>query len=483
MKLNTIVPFRIGTEAESTQTTSGRERLYGLLKVAFDRPRLVIFGVNILLLSFLFKDTPIVLFSTPWDSPLVLHQCLNILLDAAVITVLCLGVFRFLKRSHIPLLGDLNHIDASMLRMDIDYLVERLQRYPRKNLQWESCIASLQYLQSRTKAGLSQREFAIQIAEKLSQLKDGHSGLDWDQQDFFQDMSQRALFPLELRSDRGRYFLVSEAAGQYKDREITRINGYDLDQLVSLMARFSRGDTEVDRKRQALRNFPVLLFILYGMDDDFSVVLDREEIQIAGIVRNLSTTEAQYDCQITQSGADQLHIKINNFSIKSLGHFGDYLATVDLTELDTILIDLSHCSGGKLQAVCDWLHILSKGNCHYYFSTKLDGKPLHFEGSDLSSRLWELDYELVLKIGPNTFSAAAIFAHLFKQNAIGKIYGSATGGSASCTGNPQAFDLPYSRLRCHLATTQIIAYTAGGRAISPNQSITPDVYIDVAEGI
>lgn len=480
MRLNTIIGYRLGKSSSIDQEQIGRERLYSLLNWLLDNPRKVIIGVNICILSFLFKDTPIVVLSTPWDSPLVANQLFNLLIQSTVITLFATFVLRYISKTHIPLIGDLDFIDGQLLKKDLAFLSSKLHQYPRKNLHWESCIGSIERMSRKWESDMSQMEFAVLLSEKLSNLRDGHSGINWSEQDIYAYIAQQALFPYTLIQQADKYFISENSDDQFAGKQVKKINGYPVEQLLKVMSSFSRGDTIIDKQKQALQDFSCLLYVLYGMSDDFAIrFVDEEQIVIQGKPLPSQTKAAKEDCVITLTGSDQMNVLFRQFSLSALQTFSAALSKEDAEELDTILLDLTECTGGDLQIVCDCIQVIAPSSIQYYFALQQETQQECFEASERSQieSLPCLPCELLLKIGPNTFSAGVIFAHLFQQNQLGKIYGSSTGGSPSCTGNPIAFDLPYSRLRIHLASTQITAYRSDGLPLQAHQSVHPDVFI------
>jgi hypothetical protein len=84
------------------------------------------------------------------------------------------------------------------------------------------------------------------------------------------------------------------------------------------------------------------------------------------------------------------------------------------------------------------------------------------------------DGKIILLIGGNTFSSAADFATICKDNGLAVIYGTPTGGQPSCYGDVLSFTLPNTGLKCGVSHKY---FRRPDFSKDPEDALYPDVFL------
>ena len=394
-------------------------------------------------------------------------------------------------------------IDPKLLHQDIDFLIEGARlRHPDlfKYANEKQLTSYVEQIKSQISEPLTRLEFYRHIGQLNHRFNDGHSMLLWPYPEYARlESTEQQPFPFKIALEPNGKVLLKHhyendegevlAAGS----EVTHINGKGIKHLLAQLQRYVGGETAYLRQQFIVGRFPLFLWAVTDMLDEFELGLQVDGKSVFKMVRvnqnwqvikNEKTTEESF--YYRQVNKDTGFLYVGHFDIEP-SKFEDFVdgsfATINSQNIKNLIIDVRDNTGGNTDTVTYLARHLA--NKPFRLISRLteklnpDNRGLfNYKGEvgDMLTSAWEEWEEPVteesrfkgktfLLISPITYSAGIVFATTLKDNHFAILIGQETGGFANQTAQGNLFNLPHSELRAYI-TTRLLVRPSGDTEIT-----------------
>lgn len=402
-------------------------------------------------------------------------------------------------------------IAPELLRQDIDAFVTGVRvRHP--DFAGYADEAALIQLTDELKSAITTPMTRVEFFRYVGQLShafgDGHSFLIWPYQELSALKEQgEKPFPFAVKlSPSGVFVPQSYVSGDLQlpgGSQIVSINGVAMSEIFARAQRYVGGETAGLRDAFVAERFPHLLWAVYGFISQFEL-----ELLYQGQVQKLHIDSGQTWQTATspseQTGSDMTYqrladnvgyLKVDSFDVDP-DDFSDQLETIfshiAQQQLNALIIDIRNNTGGNTDTATELARYIANKPFRLVSSMteKLNddnrglfgykGQPGEMHSTELhdyvepmkKSKLF--DGDVVVLIGPATYSAAIVFAMTVQDNRFGLLAGQPTGGFANQSAQGNLFNLPHSQLRAYVAT-RLLVRPSGNPEVT---AVMPDLLVE-----
>lgn len=406
------------------------------------------------------------------------------------------------QRSHLeifPKLDDPELINKKLtvaeMSEDIDALIAGvIERHP--NLERYADFNIVKAYANKLKAELKRPMTRVEFYQVIGQLNhtfgDGHSFLIWAYQEW-EELKESGFkqFPFEVKiTQANKIVLASDYTSKDKTlnagQEIQAVNGVNSAQLIEDMQRYVGGESIKLRKQIVARRFPVLLWAVYGFDDEYKTLISGEVVTDLVVDSWQSTAKSEADHYYKKLDADTGYILLSHFDI-SPDEFetfvDDTFSTIKQDKISSLIIDIRQNPGGNtdtvsyissyladkefklVSSVVEKLNHDNRGWFNYKGSVgEIINKPWDDEVQPINSEN-RFKGDVYLLVGSVSYSAAIVFATTLQDNDFATLIGEKTGGYANQSAQGNLFNLPNSQLRAYI-TTRLLVRPSGDKELS-----------------
>ncbi|WP_372873116.1 S41 family peptidase [Shewanella sp.] len=398
-------------------------------------------------------------------------------------------------------------IAPELLHQDIDALVAGAKLRHPDFAGYADEVALYQQVaavKANITAPMTRVEFFRHIGQLSHLFQDGHSFLIWPYQELNALREQGAKpFPFLVKLSNNGVFV----AKQYKSAEkqlpagaqLISINGVPVTDIFANTQRYVGGETAVLRQAFVAERLPFLLWAVYGFINQFGVeFVHQGKTQRLFVDNKHNWQVAENQPQMTdelsyrQLNAATGYLNVPSFDVEP-GAFSDQLTAafsqIAKDNISALIIDIRHNTGGNTDTATELASYIANkpfrlvsqmteklnADNRGLFGYKGDmGEIISTEWHDYvkpNSSAQHFDGQVVVLIGPVTYSAAIVFATTVQDNQFGLLVGQATGGFANQTAQGNLFNLPHSKLRAYVAT-RLLVRPSGNSAVS---AVIPDL--------
>jgi len=396
---------------------------------------------------------------------------------------------------------------VAQLHEDIDYLVKGAkERHP--NLFGYANEAVLHgYVENVKKQitkPMTRLEFYRFVGQITHKFNDGHAILLWPYPEFSAlEKTEHKPFPFDISVTKDGSVMLkhdyenvrgeSLAAGT----QITHISGREVTQLMTKLQTYAGGETALLRQQFVASRFPLFLWAVTGMVDEFELQLLVENEPVAFEVSAKHKWKKK-ESMLSKQGAQGESFYYKQLNAKTgflyVGHFDidpdefetfvdRSFAQIKAQGIKNLIVDVRDNTGGNTDTVT-------------YLSRHLADKPFRLvsklteklnsdnrglfnykgEVGEMIETEWD-DWEKPVKenvrftgktyllISPVTYSAGIVFATTLKDNKFATLIGQETGGYANQTAQGNLFNLPHSQLRAYI-TTRLLVRPSGDTRVT-----------------
>lgn len=437
------------------------------------------------------------------------------------LSVLLLSVFLLLMGctpAHLDIFPELDkpalmqeEIAPELLHQDVDALVSGVKaRHPDYyGYVDEARLASLvAEIKTAIDKPMNRIEFFRHVGRLSHAFQDGHSFLLWPYQelDALREQGEK-LFPFAIRfTDDGAFIPQAYVAGELNipaGSEIVSINGESMADIFASAQDYVGGETQVLREAFVAERFGYMLWAVYGFIGQFDLELVHQgRLRTVNIDNSQSwnpadtaTAQAHADLSYQRLNASVGYLNVASFDV-DLEAFSDQLESlfgrIATDQVTSLIIDIRHNSGGNTDTAAELTQYIANKRFRLVsrVTEKLneDNRGLfNYKGlpGDMLSTEWD-DYhapmdsphrftgEVIVLIGPATYSSAIVFATAVKDHQFGVLAGQSTGGYANQSAQGNLFNLPHSQLRAYVAT-RLLVRPAGDAEVSV---VVPDIAVE-----
>ncbi len=383
--------------------------------------------------------------------------------------------------------------------------------------KWESEFADIN---KSLKDSMIQNEFYLIVSPFLAYLNDAHSNFlcPFDQRKQYM-MSGGLAFPFALTIANNSIY-ISEYYGNdsilFKGgEEILEINAIKSSLILNEMQKLIGSNAVSIRNKTIQMNFRSYLWMIYGFENDYELLLRNEpnktyKIVVKGITNDQYLNNKKRYINQQEELYSLLQLEKNKTAILTIRSFADlkgfcYFAdsafqVIKKNDIKNLIIDVRGNGGGRSIVVDSLMNYLtSKPYAQYqkietrisndlkaYYKEKYPEKYNEIKDFKINELLTTLgdtsiplnnNYRykgnLFLLTSNTTFSAAATFAGLFKELKLGTIIGEETGGTIEYYGDFWYITLPNTGLQFHISPKRFVQY--GGTNME--KGVMPDFVV------
>lgn len=402
-------------------------------------------------------------------------------------------------------------IAPELLHQDVDALVNGVKaRHPDyygyvDEARLASTVAEVKTAIDRP---MTRVEFYRHVGRLSHAFQDGHSFLLWPYQelDALREQGEK-LFPFAISfTGDGAFVPQSYVAGELKipaGSKIVSINGEPIADIFARTQDYVGGETQVLREAFVAERFGYMLWAVYGFIGQFDLELVHQGRQHTVNIDNSQSWNpadtaaelAHEDLTYQRLNASVGYLNVASFDIKP-DAFSDQLESlfsrIAADQVTSLIIDVRRNSGGNTDTATELTQYIASKRFRLVsrMTEKLneDNRGLfNYKGlpGDMLSNEWD-DYhspknsphrftgEVIVLVGPATYSAAIVFATAVKDHQFGVLAGQSTGGYANQSAQGNLFNLPHSQLRAYVAT-RLLVRPDGDAKVSV---VVPDIAVD-----
>lgn len=381
-------------------------------------------------------------------------------------------------------------------------------------------VEQLETVKGQLRDSMTQNEFYLLVSPLLAGLNDGHTIVICPYEQRMKYMNSGGLaFPFSVTLNDSSIFVseyYGEEEGLFKGgEEIVEINRISSDAMLHEMQKLTGGDSKAIRDQAIATNFRSYLWMLYGFDRDYGVVIKGDsnkttKIYVRGITnqrflenKSWYTSKQQEPYALTTDTSTMTAIlTLHTFAdLSSFCLFADSAFTeIANDQTRNLIIDIRGNSGGRSVVVDSLMNYLTDKPYSQYQKIEtrvsLELKAYyrdHYPEKFQQIKNYPTDYRAVtsgekkfpiikknrftgtlyLLTNSATYSGAATFAGLFKELKAGTIVGEETGGTIGYYGDFWTMTMPASRLQFSVSPKRFIQY--GGSDLK--QGVQPDYLI------
>lgn len=393
-------------------------------------------------------------------------------------------------------------IAPELLHQDIDALVAGVKLRHPDFAGYADEVALYQQiaeLKANITVPMTRVEFFRHIGQLSHLFQDGHSFLIWPYQELDALREQGAKpFPFLVKLSANGVFVAKNY--QYQNQQLPAgsqlisINGVAVTDIFANAQRYVGGETAALRQAFVAERLPFLLWAVYGFIDQF----DIEYSHLGKTQRLLIDNQQSWQVNQTQdidTNADITYRRLNDatgylevtsFDVEP-DVFSDQLkaafSQIAQDKVSALVIDIRHNTGGNTDTATELASNIANKPFRLVsqMTEKLNAENRGVFGykgdiGEIISSEWH-DYvkpnasvnhfkgNVVVLIGPVSYSAAIVFATTVQDNQFGILAGKATGGFANQSAQGNLFNLPHSQLRAYVAT-RLLVRPSGNSAVS-----------------
>ena len=401
-------------------------------------------------------------------------------------------------------------IAPELLHQDIDALIAGVKlRHPdfagyADEVKLYQQVAALK---AQITTPMTRVEFFRHIGQLSNLFQDGHSFLIWPYQELNALREQGAKpFPFLVKLSSNGVFVAKQYqyAGQQlpAGSQLISINGVAVTDIFANTQRYVGGETAVLRQAFVAERFPFLLWAVYGFINQFDIeymhqgktqrllIDNQQNWQLADAALKPQTTEVSYRRLNTTTA----YLDVTSFDVdpdEFSTQLNSAFTSIARDNLTALVIDIRHNTGGNTDTATELASYIANKPFRLvsHMTEKLNAENRGIFGykgqaGDMISTAWDdyvkpnssaqhFDGQVVVLIGPVTYSAAIVFATAVQDNQFGLLAGKATGGFANQTAQGNLFNLPHSQLRAYVAT-RLLVRPNGSSAVS---TVIPDLIV------
>ena len=375
-------------------------------------------------------------------------------------------------------------------------------------------------IEKMVKDSMTQNEVYLLLAPVFASLNDGHTGV-------IVPMNQRLeytnaggkSFPFFVNIDYDSvyvsFYCGNDTSLFQSGEQILKINGINATEMVHKMESLTPGELSAIKQKAIADKFRFLIWILYGFENDYELVLkdnqnDIKKITISGItsaefmqnIKRMPKTNQDYYTLDIKQDIETAVMKIKSFGdLDGFCTFADSaFAKLKENKIENLIIDIRNNGGGRSVVVDSLMNYLTdKAYAQYkkievrigqdlkeYYEKRYPDR-LDWINSHAIDDFVALDHnlnqphindlrfngKLYLLTNSATYSAASTFAGVFKDLELGTIVGEETGGTISYFGDYWFLSTPNSKIQFHVSPKRFIQY--GGEEY--DKGVIPDYII------
>ncbi len=337
---------------------------------------------------------------------------------------------------------------------------------------------------------LSFREFYNLVSPVIAKIGCGHTHL-WIPGDYWRAAPDR-FFPLKLVVT-SNGVLVKSHLDSAKiipiGSEIRSINGVQIERIIEDMKNITSSDglNEAGKIAQVEKNFSKKYALIFGFPENFSV----EFIEPGNSTVEEIKIDPTWLLQVNNSNipGDNLEFKFFNkdgtglLTINTFGYYDQHemfkgfidsvFLEIKTKSIDNLIIDLRGNNGGDPVCAAYLLSYLEKEPVQYfekpYGSMKYLSEPIEQAKNSFKGNLMTL-------IDGRVFSTTGHLTALLKFHKIGRLVGSETGATYTCTGSATYPQLKHTRM--FLGTARHRRYSVVVEGMDSRRGVIPDILVE-----
>jgi hypothetical protein len=416
-----------------------------------------------------------------------------------------------------------DYFSKSALEKDLSFFHEKLTSIHPKFLDksfgrnWEVQFESAKGL---LKDSMTQNEFYLLVSPLLASLNDGHSNFSCVFEQRKKLMASGGLsFPFFVKII-GNSIFVSGYFGVDRalfkgGEEILQINNINSSKILNEIRKLYGGNAISMQNKAIEEYFRIYIWICFGFEKDYELIIKNGSDQTTKVIVKGATREqfdqyrqkhpSPYQPNFSLSSDEDKKVSLLTFKsfvdLQGLCHFTDSAFRIIAENKNEYLIIDIRGNGGGQSIVVDSLmnYLTDKQYTQFYkIETRVSNElkaywknkyPEQFEDIK-DNKIDELLTHLDNKVTPHnkkyrykgnlflltdniTFSSAASFAGVFKEQKLGTIIGEETGGTIGAYGNYLISYLPNSGLEFWVSPKRFIL--VGGKDLE--RGVMPDYLI------
>ncbi|MCK5116656.1 MAG: hypothetical protein KAR44_08650 [Candidatus Aegiribacteria sp.] len=397
----------------------------------------------------------------------------------------------------------------SELIQDLDFMVKTMEEvHPDLYFYFEKnrAISLLEEVKQSLHDGFDRIDFYTQAARFVRNFSDGHTSVYTPSEEYskYRDASG-LLLPFNVDCSSGEIVILKSFSKEHHSshgKTITSINGISseslLDSMVSLLS-FERREMSLTCLSSS---FGKLLFLLYGPCNTFSITLrnsqNTEEVNISGVSNEVIKENSNQDPNEKEAPYEFTINKEENYALLDFREFVDLSSfkkliremfeQIEINDVSKVIVDIRKNGGGNSWLTEEFASYITDKPFRQFSGTDFKvSKQIrkyypvmmkHFTSFPMSlvpaKYLYRTPWEkgigdivsseakvkkhkpkqpfftgrVIVLISAYTFSSATGFATAIKDNALGTIIGTPTGGFPSSHGDSFPFTLPNTYLQC-----------------------------------
>nr|WP_321411824.1 S41 family peptidase [uncultured Carboxylicivirga sp.] len=403
---------------------------------------------------------------------------------------------------------------------DIDYLSKKvcaihpLMLKDAKIKWWNSTV---QEIKNELPDSLTQNECYLLMANLMTNLEDGHSGVQipFDQRKIYTEAGG-LVFPFYVKIQEGSlyvdYYCGNDSTLFIGGEEILNINGINVKEIIEKMEIIFGDKSSYLRQKQIASYFRFLIWIVYGWEGDYDLLITNSKhrlkhVKVPGVTsevfllnknRNSQVKETPFSLELDESNSIAL------MTIRSFGNLDQFctfadsaFALINNKGLRNLIIDVRDNGGGRSIVVDSLMNYITDQSYAQYklIETRVSNELLEYYRQNYPEKYEMLRQsksdslnlipvqikippyksnrfvgDLYLLINKGTASAASTFAGVFKNWNLGTIVGEETGGKSEFYGDYWFQETPITKISFFVAPKKFTQF--GGD--SPEEGVKPD---------
>jgi len=421
---------------------------------------------------------------------------------------------------------------------DINFMVKTMEEV-HPNLYFhipkEQVYSLLERIKTSIHDGFDRIEFYVLLAELVAKFHDGHTSVQAPNEDYFKYKNAGGLlFPFDIDCSLGKMVITLSHCDDkllYQDAVITSIDERPADKILNSMVSlrgFAR--REINLKSISL-SFQKYMYILFGGKNTFAVSIKKDsnlkEYEVSGVSFDLIEKNRRQNTSIRKEPYSFVISKDEGYAILDFQEFVNLnkfkqfahklFEEIESDGVTKLIVDLRKNGGGNSQLTEEFISYITDKPYRQFSRVDLKVSKLirkyysvlmkHFSSFPINllparityAPLWKTQIggiassevpfkavmpkqhhfsgNLIVLTSSYTFSAATGFAVTIKDNSLGTIIGTPTGGFPSTYGDSFLFSLPNTCLLCAVSH-KFFVRPNGNEAPEP---LYPDYLIEESE--
>ncbi|NVK56111.1 MAG: peptidase S41, partial [Alteromonadaceae bacterium] len=292
-----------------------------------------------------------------------------------------------------------------------------------------------------------------------------------------------------------------------KGSRLVSINNIAIEDIFSHAQQFVGGETEILRQHTVAARFPIMLWAVFGLKEQFRLVVSVEgEEQLVYINGgqnwqpvNPLPDAANDDFVYYRLNNHTGYLKVATFDVSPdwfESFIDDTFRTINQQNVHNLIIDIRDNTGGNTDTATYLARHLALAPFRMISSLQerlnTDNRGLfNYRGNkgDVLKEEWNewqtpidsaqrFNGNAYVLISPVSYSSAIVFATAVQDNAMATLVGRETGGYANQTAQGNLFNLPNSELRAYVATRLLVRPSGDLRV----RGVVPDITVTATTG-